>query len=168
MRIEEHVAFTAKHNDWQVAKKLTELEDEAVAHFLAGIANSVNTRIPHYMSENIDLEGIRRLAEEVRKDTLSDTIVALKSPGTSRKLGALVKEGDKKLKKLLVDAAKAVLVRITLEEIVPPVNYPPEGELTGGVDVEFPYEEDHVNFTAKHGKWIVVKRLIIDEKTPPT
>ncbi|AMQ19222.1 DUF2666 domain-containing protein [Thermococcus peptonophilus] len=163
MRIEEHVAFTAKHNDWQVAKKLTELEDEAVAHFLAGIANSVNTRIPHYMSENIDLEGIRRLAEEVRKDTLSDTIVALKSPGTSRKLGALVKEGDKKLKKLLVDAAKAVLVRITLEEIVP-VNYP-EGELTG-VDVEFPYEEDHVNFTAKHGKWIVVKRLIIDEKTP--
>ncbi len=31
MRIEEHVAFTAKHNDWRVAKKLTELEDENVA-----------------------------------------------------------------------------------------------------------------------------------------
>lgn len=163
MRIEEHVAFTAKHDDWRVAKKLTELEDDAVAHFLAGIANSVNPRIPGYMAEKIDIDGIKRLAEELRKDTLTDTIVALKSPGTSRKLGELVNEGDKKLKKLPVDAAKAVLVRMTLEEMVP-VNYP-EGELTG-VEVDFPYEEDHINFTAKHGKWIVVKRLIIDEKTP--
>jgi hypothetical protein len=163
MRIEEHIAFTAKHGDWKVAKRLVELEDEAVAHFLAGIANSVNSKIPLYMAEKIDIDGVQRLAEEVRKDTLSDTIVALRSPGTSRKLGALVQESDKKLKKLLVDAAKALLVRLALGGMVP-INYP-EGELTGA-DVEFPYEEDHVNFTAKHGKWMVVKRLIIDDKTP--
>jgi len=67
------------------------------------------------------------------------------------------------LKKLLVDVAKAYLVRETLRPLVP-VEYP-EGVL-GGVDVEFPFEDEHINFTAKHGRWIVVKRLIIDEKTP--
>jgi len=163
MRVEEHVAFTARHGDWNVAKKLTEMENEKIAHFLAGVSNTVNARIGGYLRDAVDVEGVKALAEELRKDSLADTVVALKSPGTARKLGSLVSETDKKLKKLLVDAAKAYLVRETLKSLAP-VDYP-EGILEG-VDVEFPFEEPHVNFTAKHGRWIVVKRLIIDEKTP--
>ena len=163
MKVEEHVAFTARHRDWKVAKKLTEMENERIAHFLAGVSNTVNSQIARYLSEGMDVEGIKKLAEDLRKGTLNETVIALKSPGTSRKLGQLVKETDNKMKKLLVDVARAYLVRETLEPLVP-VNYP-EGILEG-VDVEFPFEDEHVNFTAKHGRWIVVKRLIIDEKTP--
>ncbi|WP_297512877.1 DUF2666 domain-containing protein [Thermococcus sp.] len=163
MKVEEHVAFTAKHGDWNVAKKLTDMENEGIAHFLAGVSNTVNARIGGYLSDAIDVEGVKTLAEELRKDSLADTVVALKSPGTARKLGNLVNETDKKLRKLLVDVAKAYLVRGTLRPLVP-IDYP-EGILEG-VDVEFPFEDEHVNFTAKHGRWIVVKRLIIDEKTP--
>lgn len=163
MKVEEHVVFTAKHKDWKVAKKLTEMENEGIAHFLASVSNTVNARIGEYLRETMDVGGVLELAEELRKESLADTVVALKSPGTARKLGNLVNENDKKLKKLLVDVAKAYLVRETLRPLVP-VEYP-EGVL-GGVDVEFPFEDEHINFTAKHGRWIVVKRLIIDEKTP--
>ncbi|WP_099210527.1 DUF2666 domain-containing protein [Thermococcus henrietii] len=163
MKVEEHVAFTAKHGDWNVAKKLTDMENERIAHFLAGVSNTVNAKIGGYLSDAIDVEGVKALAGELRKDSLADTVVALKSPGTARKLGNLVNETDKKLRKLLVDVAKAYLVRETLRPLVP-IDYP-EGILEG-VDVEFPFEDEHVNFTAKHGRWIVVKRLIIDEKTP--
>ncbi len=163
MRVEDQLVFTAKHDEWEVAKRLTEMENESIAHFLAGVSNSVNERIPRYFGEVLDVEGLKVLAGELRKESLADTVVALKSPGTSRKLGNLVRESDKKLRKLLVDAARALLVREALRGLAP-VEYP-EGTLEG-VDIEFPFEEPHVNFTAKHGRWIVVKRLIIDEKTP--
>lgn len=163
MKIEDHLIFTAKHGGWRVARKLTKMENEGIAHFLAAVSNSVNSKIPLYFGDKVDVKALAELAEDLRKDNLSDTIIALKSPGTSRKLGGLIREDNKKLKKLLVDATRAVLVRMTLKGMVP-VDYP-EGELQG-VEIQFPYEKDHVNFTAKHGKWIVVKRLIIDEKTP--
>ncbi|WP_297062385.1 DUF2666 domain-containing protein [Thermococcus sp.] len=163
MKVEEHVAFTARHRKWEVAKRLTDMEGEKIAHFLAGVSNTVNAHIGDYLRDAMDVDGIRSLAEELRKESLSDTVVALKSPGTARKLGNFVNEDDKKLKKLLVDVSKAYLVRETLRPILP-VDYP-EG-LLKGVDVEFPFEDEHINFTAKHGRWIVVKRLIIDEKTP--
>ncbi|WP_297506847.1 DUF2666 family protein [Thermococcus sp.] len=163
MRVEDHVAFTARHLDWEVAKKLTEMEDEKIALFLSAVSNSVNERIPFYFGEVLDVEGLTSLAEELRRENLTETVMLLKSPGTARKLGALVKETDKKLKKLLVDASRALLVREALRGIAP-VDYP--GGSLKGVEVEFPFEGPHVNFTAKHGRWIVVKRLIIDEKTP--
>ncbi|WP_456421631.1 DUF2666 domain-containing protein [Thermococcus sp.] len=163
MKVEEHVAFTAKHKEWKVAKKLTEMENEEIAHFLASVSNTVNARIGDYLGEAMDVESIGELAGELRKESLADTVVALKSPGIARKLGNLVNEKDKKLKKLLVDVARAYLVRETLRPLAS-VEYP-EGPLEG-VDVEFPFEDEHINFTAKHGRWIVVKRLIIDEKTP--
>ncbi|AIU70579.1 hypothetical protein TEU_09680 [Thermococcus eurythermalis] len=162
MKVEEHILFTAKHKDWSVAKKLTDMENEKIAHFLAGVSNTVNARIGDYLGDAIDVNGVKQLAEELRKDALSETVVALKSPGTARKLGSLVNETDKKLKKLLVEVARAYLVRETLRPLTS-VDYP-EGALEGA-DVEFPFEDDHVNFTAKHGRWIVVKRLIIDDKT---
>ena len=163
MRVEDHVAFTARHLDWEVAKKLTEMENEKIALFLSAVSNSVNERITFYFGEVLDVEGLTSLAGELRRENLTETVMLLKSPGTARKLGALIKETDKKLKKLLVDAAKALLVREALGGIAP-VEYP--GGSLKGVEVEFPFEEPHVNFTAKHGGWIVVKRLIIDEKTP--
>jgi len=163
MRVEEHIVFTAKHDQWRVAKKLTDMENRSIAHFLAGVSNTVNSKLPEYLTDVIDIAGITKLAEELRRDSLAETLSFLKSPGTSRKLGILVYEKDKKLKKLLVDAAKAYLVRETLRPTIA-VDYP-EGTLNG-VEIEFPFEEEHVNFTAKHGHWLVVKRLIIDEKTP--
>ncbi|WP_457743019.1 DUF2666 domain-containing protein [Thermococcus sp.] len=163
MKVEEHIAFTAKHKEWKVAKKLTEMENERIAHFLASISNTVNSQIARYLSEGMNVDGIRKLAEDLRKDTMKETVIALKSPGTSRKLGQLVYETDKKLKKLLVEVARAYLVMEALKPLAP-INYP-EGTLEG-VNTEFPFEDEHINFTAKHGRWIVVKRLIIDEKTP--
>lgn len=162
--VEDHVMFTARHGSWKVGDKLLDMDDRAkVAHFLAMVSNTVNSKIPEYLTGVMNVAGIMSLAEELAKDDLTKAVVSLKSPGTSRKLGALVFEDDKKLKKLLVEVAKAVLVRMTLSKFVP-VTYP-EGEL-GEVKVVFPFPEDHVNFTAKHGKWIVVKRLIIDDATP--
>ncbi|WP_457752456.1 DUF2666 family protein [Thermococcus sp.] len=163
MKVEDHIMFTAVHGDWKVGDKLTEMEDEKIAHFLAELSNTVNSRIPAYLSEVMDVEGIKALAADFDGKDLADVIVLLKSPGTSRKLGGFVNESDKKLKKLLVDVAKVLLVREVLSSNLQIVY--PEGILTE-LSVEPPFEEEHVNFTAKHGKWIAVRRLLIDEKTP--
>lgn len=163
MRVEDQIVFTAHHGNWKVADRLIDMEDEKIAHFLASIANTVNPKIPEYLTEVMNVAGIFSLAEEIARKDLSDAVVLLKSPGTSRKLGALVFEEDKKLKKHLVEVAKALLVRSVLATKVP-VAYPEEP--LNEVRIVFPFTEDHVNFTAKHGRWIVVKRLMIDEKTP--
>ena len=161
--VEDHIMFTAKHGNWKVADRLLDMDDSTkVAQFLAKVANTVNSKIPEYLTDTMNIAGIMSLAEGFDGD-LKDVVVSLKSPGTSRKLSALVFEQDKKLKKLLVDVARAVLVRFTLSRFVK-IDYP-EGPLEG-VNIVFPFPEDHVNFTAKHGRWIVVKRLIIDEATP--
>ncbi|ASJ03540.1 hypothetical protein A3L09_09875 [Thermococcus profundus] len=162
--VEDHIMFTAKHGNWKVADKLLDMDDPLkVAHFLAQISNTVNSKIPEYLTGVMNVAGIMSLAEELAGDDLAKAVVALKSPGTARKLGGLVFEEDKKLKKLLVDAAKALLVRMTVSKFET-VSYP-EGSL-GEVKIVFPFADDHVNFTAKHAKWIVVKRLIIDDATP--
>lgn len=163
MKVEDHIAFTAVHGDWKVGEKLTEMEDERIAHFLAKLSNTVSGRVPAYLDEVMDVEGIVKLAGEFEGKDLGDAIVLLKSPGTSRKLGQFLHEEDKKLKKLLLDVAKALLVREVLSSKLG-IAYP-EGVLTE-LKVEPPFEEEHVNFTAKHGRWIAVRRLIIDEKTP--
>ncbi|NJD99354.1 DUF2666 domain-containing protein [Thermococcus sp. LS1] len=168
MKVEDQIIFTASHGSWKVGDRLRNMEDEKVAHFLASVANTVNFKIPEYLTEVMNIAGIMSLAEEIAKKDLNDAVVALKSPGTARKLGALVFEEDKKLKKHLVEVAKAVLVREVLEKKVT-VDYPEEP--LREVKIVLPYNEDHVNFTAfnlsaEHGKWRVVKRLIIDEKTP--
>ncbi|AFL94367.1 hypothetical protein CL1_0152 [Thermococcus cleftensis] len=168
MKVEDQIVFTARHGSWKVADRLIDMEDEKIAHFIASIANTVNAKIPEYLTEVMNVAGIASLAEEMGRKDLSDAIVALKSPGTARKLGQLVFEEDKKLKKLLVDVARALLVRGVLSGKVP-IDYPEE-PLTE-VRIVFPYNEDHVNFTAfhlsaEHGKWRAVRRLIIDDKTP--
>jgi hypothetical protein len=168
MRVEDQIVFTAHHGHWKVADRLIDMDDEKVAHFIASIANTVNAKMPEYLTEVMNVAGIMSLAEELAKKNLSDAIVALKSPGTARKLGELIFEDDKKLRKLLTDVAKAVLAREVLSKKVP-VDYP-EGPLTE-VRIMFPYNEDHINFTAfhlsaEHGPWRAVRRLIIDDKTP--
>ena len=163
MKVEDHIMFTAVHGDWKVGDRLTDMEDGKIAHFLAKLSNTASGRIPEYLSEVMDVEGIRGLADDFGGKELTDLIVLLKSPGTSRKLGQFVHEDDKKLKKLLVDVAKALLVREALSSELR-IEYP-EGILAE-LNVEPPFEEEHVNFTAKHGRWIAVRRLIIDEKTP--
>ncbi|MDV3104038.1 DUF2666 domain-containing protein [Thermococcus waiotapuensis] len=162
--VEDHVMFTAKHGSWKVADKLLDVDDRAkIAHFLAMVSNTVNSKIPEYLTGVVNVAGIMSLAEELARGDLTKVVSSLKSPGTSKKLGDLVFEDDKTLKKLLVDVARAVLVRMTLSKFAP-VSYP-EGELAE-VKVVFPFPDDHVNFTVKHGEWIVVKRLIIDDATP--
>ena len=162
--VEDHIMFTAKHGNWKVADKLIDTDDpKKVAHFLAVVSNTVNFRIPEYLTDVMNVAGIMSLAEELSSSNIVEAIVSIKSQGTSRKLGNLVFEKDKKLKKLLLDAAKSLLVRFTLSKFVG-VYYP--GGRLEEVRVVFPFSDDHVNFTAKHGKWIVVKRLIIDESTP--
>ncbi|WP_297093271.1 DUF2666 family protein [Thermococcus sp.] len=167
MKVEDQIVFTAHHGNWKVADRLLDMEDEKVAHFIASIANTVNSKIPEYLTEVMNVAGIMSLAEEIGKKDLSDAVVALKSPGTARKLGQLVFEEDKKLKKHLVEVAKALLVREVLSKKVP-VEYPEEP--LGEVKIVFPYNEDHINFVAFHvsgkTKWRAVRRLIIDEKTP--
>jgi hypothetical protein len=168
MKVEDQIVFTAHHGSWKVADRLIDMEDEKVAHFLASISNTVNAKIPEYLTEVMNVAGIMSLAEEIGRKDLSDAIVTLKSPGTARKLGALVFEEDKKLRKHLVDVAKVILVREVLSKKVP-VEYPEEP--LSEVRIVFPYNEDHVNFTAfhlsaEHGKWRAVRRLIIDDKTP--
>ncbi len=165
MVVEDHIMFTAKHNGWKVGDKLLDVEDNGkVAHFLASVANTVNERIPGYLTGVMNVAGIMSLAGEISKKDLPNAVVTLKSPATSKKLGNLVYEEDKKLKKLLVDVAKAVLVRETLSRFAR-VSYPEEP--LKEVKIVLPFAEDHVNFTAKHGKWIVVKRLLIDPATQP-
>ena len=168
MKVEDQIVFTAKHGEWKVANRLIDMEDGKVAHFIASIANTVNAKIPEYLTEVMNVAGIMSLAEEIAGKDLPEAVVALKSPGTARKLGALVFEEDKKLRKHLTDVAKAVLVREVLSRKVP-VDYP-EGPLSE-VKIMFPFTEDHVNFTAfhlsaEHGAWRAVRRLIIDDKTP--
>ncbi|ASJ04449.1 DUF2666 family protein [Thermococcus barossii] len=167
MKVGDQIVFTAHHGSWKVADRLIDMEDEKVAHFIASISNTVNAKIPEYLTEVMNVAGIMSLAEEIGRKDLSDAIVALKSPGTARKLGALIFEEDKKLRKHLVDVAKAVLVREVLSKKVP-VEYPEEP--LSEVRIVFPYTEDHVNFVAFHvsGKtqWRAVRRLIIDDKTP--
>ncbi|MDK2913771.1 MAG: hypothetical protein PWQ79_686 [Thermococcaceae archaeon] len=163
MKVEDHIAFTAIHGDWKVGEKLTEMEDEKIAGILARISNTVNERIPVYLRDVMDVEGVMGLAKEFEAMDFQEAVGALKSPGVARKLGAFVFEEDKKLKKLLVDVAKAVLVRGVLGRKVE-ILYP-EGSIRE-LKVEPPFKEPHINFTAKHGSWIAVRRLILDEKTP--
>jgi len=167
MRVEDQIVFTAKHGDWKVADRLIDMDDERVAHFIASIANTVNAKIPEYLTEVMNVAGIMSLAEEIGGKDLHEAVVVLKSPGTARKLGALIFEEDKKLKKHLTDVAKALLVREALSKKVP-VDYPEEP--LSEVKVMFPFTEDHVNFTAFHlsakPPWRAVRRLIIDDKTP--
>jgi hypothetical protein len=163
MVVEDHIEFTARHLDWEVAKRVTEMDNDRIADFLARVSNTVNERLPIYFQEVLNVDELKKLAHELRRDDLTETVILLKSPGTARRIGALIKEDDRKLKKLLVDSAKALLVRESIRGLAP-VEYP--GGRLEGRDVEFPFTEPHVNFTAKHGGWIVVKRLIIDDKTP--
>ena len=168
MKVQEGIGFTAKHGEWIVAERLDEMENENIARFIGRIANTVNHRIPAYLRGVMDVDGIVTLAHEFEGLSLEDAMTGLKSTGTARKLGGLVYEEDKKLRKLLVDVAKAILVREVLSKTVP-VDYP--GGILEDAKTELPYEEDHINFVAFHVKtattpWRVVKRLIIDEKTP--
>lgn len=168
MKIEDHVMFTAKHEKWEVGEKLIVMEDSNVAHFLARVSNTVNEKVGEYLIDVVNVPAILSLAEDIAgKGDVRDAFKTLKSPGTSRKLGQLVMETDKKLKKLLVDVAKAYLVRQTLVRLNLPVSYP-EDAITE-LKVVLPFHGEHVNFTAKHvreeDKWIVVKRLMIDEET---
>ncbi|WP_461862702.1 DUF2666 family protein [Thermococcus sp.] len=163
MKVEEHIMFTAKHGNWKVGDKLLVMESSKIAHFLASISNTVNTKIPEYLIDVMNVPGIISLAEELAEGELAEMFRALKSPGTSRKLGKLVFEDNKKLKKNIVDVARAFLVRETLSRKVS-VDYP-EDKIEE-LRIVLPYHDEHINFTAKHGSWIVVKRLIIDEKTP--
>lgn len=163
MKVEDHIMFTAVHGDWKVGERLNEMENEKVAHFLAKLSNTVSIKVPAYLTEVMDVDGIVNLARDLGDGEVSDVVVLLKSPGTSRKLGQFIHEDDKKLKKLLLDVAKALLVREALSSKLQ-ITYP-EGVLTE-LKVDPPFEEEHINFTAKHGKWIAVRRLIIDDKTP--
>ncbi len=163
MRVEDHVMFTVRHGEWKAGDKLLDLRDENVAYFLASVANTVNPKIPEYLTGIMNVAGILSLAEELSTKDFADAVVAMKSPGISRKLGSLVFEENKKIRKHLVDVARALLVRETLSRKMT-VQYP-ERPITD-VSVVFPFPEDHVNFTAKHGGWIVVKRIMIDENTP--
>ncbi|MPW38208.1 DUF2666 domain-containing protein [Thermococcus sp. 101 C5] len=163
MKIEDHIAFTANHKDWKVGDKLVMMEDHKIAHFLASVSNTVNLKIPEYLTDVMDIARIRNLAEEIGEKEPWEVLKTLKSPGTSRKLNPMIFEDDKKLKKLLLDAAKALLAREALSKKFP-VSYPEEP--IRELRTTLMYNEDHINFTAKHGSWIVVKRLIIDDKTP--
>lgn len=163
MKIEDHIMFTAKYGSWKVGDKLLVMEDAEIARFLASVSNTVNAKIPEYLIDVINVPGIISLAEELAGGELAEILKTLKSPGTSRKLGKLVFEDNKKLRKNIVDVARAFLVRETLSRKVQV--YYPEGEIKE-LRVVLPFQDEHVNFTAKHGSWIVVKRLMIDEKTP--
>ena len=164
MKIEDHIMFTAKHRGWKVGDKLLVMAGENIAHFLASVSNTVGTKIPEYLADVMDVAAIMNLAKEIAKKDLWEVIKALKSPKTSRTLGKIVFETDKNLKKHLVEVSKALLVREALSRKINV--YYPEGSMKE-LKIIPPYKEDHVNFTAKHGNWIVVKRLMIDEKTPP-
>ncbi|AFK21742.1 DUF2666 family protein [Pyrococcus sp. ST04] len=156
----EVLEFTVKHRDWNVGDEVKEFTNENIASFLAKVSNTVLDKFPQYLTEKIDIDGLLTLKPE---GTVEERLKLLKSPGTSRKIGSYVIEDDKKLKKLLVDVAKAVLVRESLKDVLP-IEF-----ALGKIEemkIRPRYEEDHINFTAKYGRWIVVKRLIIDEKTP--
>lgn len=162
MKIEDHIAFTANHKNWKVGDKLLAMEEHEIAHFLASVSNTVTLKIPEYLTEVMNVAGIMSLAEEIGKKEVWEILKTLKSPGTSRKLNPMIFEADKKLKKLLLDVAKALLTREALSKKFS-VSYP-EDPITD-LRTTLIYHDEHVNFTAKHGSWIVVKRLIIDDKT---
>jgi len=159
MKVEDHVMFTAVHGDWKVGARLSEMDGPTVARFLSTVANTVNERIPGYLSEVMDISLIKGMAETTKSMELVEVFTFLKSPGTSRKLGGLVHENDKKLRKLLVDVAKALLVRESLG-VKLGTAYP--GGSLERLEIDPPFDGEHVNFTAKDGRWIVVKRLMID------
>ncbi|CAB48995.1 DUF2666 family protein [Pyrococcus abyssi] len=153
--------FTLKIKDMIVGEALDEINDENMSRFLARVSNTVRQEIPKYLIEKIDVDGMIKGIKI--QGTLEEKLKALKSPGTSRKIGNYIKEDDKKLRKLLQDVAKVVLVWNTLRDDLP-LDFP-VGRIES-LSTQPRYEEEHINFTVKYGKWIVVKRLIIDEKTP--
>lgn len=152
--------FTAKHEEWIVGENVEDFTNENIAMFLSRVSNTVSSKIPGYLGEKIDVNGLLSIKIE---GSLEEKLKALISPKVSRQIGRLVMEDDKKLKKLLVEVAKAVLTREILKNELP-IEFP--GGKIEGLKIQPRYEEDHINFTARYGSWIVVKRMIIDEKTP--
>jgi len=164
MRVQDHIIFTAKHREWKVGEKIISMDNnERIAHFLARVSNTVVERIPSYLTGVMNVAGIMSLAEDIAGGDLIQAVVKLKSPSTSKKLGQMVFEEDRKLRKLLLDVARAVLVREVLSKFEG-ISYP--GGVINELEIVLPYTTDHVNFTAKHGRWVVVKRLVIDDATP--
>ncbi|ACS89156.1 MULTISPECIES: DUF2666 family protein [Thermococcus] len=163
MKIEDHIAFTANHKNWKVGDKLLAMDDRQIAHFLAMVSNTVTLKLPEYLTEVMNVAGIMSLAEEMTEKDVWELLKTLKSPGTSRKLNPMIFEENKKLKNHLLNVAKALLTREALSKKVS-INYP-EGVITE-LKTTLIYHDEHINFTAKNGSWIVVKRLIIDNKTP--
>lgn len=156
----EVVEFTMKHGGFIVGESVHEPIEDNMARFLARVSNTVLMKFPEYIEEVVDVKGILTL---IPQGSLEEKLKVLKSPGISRKIGNYVREENKKLKKLLIEVAKAVLTREALKGELP-VEFP--GGRIEELKIEPRYKEDHVNFTVKYGEWIVVKRLIIDEKTP--
>ncbi|BAA29132.1 DUF2666 family protein [Pyrococcus horikoshii] len=155
------VEFTLKLGGLEVGEAPKELREDQIAIFLARVSNTVRHEIPKYLQERIDVD--RMLKELTINGALEEKLKKLKSPGTSRKINSYILEDDRKLKKLLLDVAKVILVWNTLKDDLP-IDFP-VGKISE-LKITPRYKEDHINFTAKYGRWIVVKRLIIDEKTP--
>ncbi|AEC51516.1 hypothetical protein PNA2_0600 [Pyrococcus sp. NA2] len=153
--------FTVKLGNMEIGEAPRELNDYELSIFLARVSNTVRALIPDYLQERIDVS--RMLSEIKVEGSIEEKLKFLRSPGTSRKINTYVMEEDKKLKKLLLDVAKVVVVWNVLKDELP-LDFP-VGKIEE-LKIKPRYEEEHINFTVKFGKWIVVKRLIVDEKTP--
>jgi len=111
---EERILFTAKKGKWYVSKKLKIEEntpDVEVARVLAGISETMSSKIKEFLP--FDMQKLEEIADEiyvakkgkVKEEEVSEALVKLKSPGTTKKMNAITesKEGKEILKRLLTE-----------------------------------------------------------------
>lgn len=111
---EERILFTAKKGKWYVSKKLKIEEntpDVEVARVLAGINETMSSKIKEFLP--FDMQKLEEIADEiyvakkgkVKEEEVSEALVKLKSPATTKKMNAITesKEGKEILKRLLTE-----------------------------------------------------------------
>ncbi|ABR54974.1 conserved hypothetical protein [Methanococcus vannielii SB] len=111
---EERILFTAKKGKWYVSKKLKIDENTRnveIARILAGINETISLKIKEFLP--FDMQKLEEIADEiyvakkgkVKEEEVSEALVKLKSPATTKKMNAITesKEGKEILKRILTE-----------------------------------------------------------------
>lgn len=174
-KIEDHVNFTARHEEWKKGKKLTIEEDTnnaLIAYTLAAIGEDVQKRVEEYLNGQFNMEKLDEIEKyvydnkEPKTENTPQILKKLRGPGTGRKISPITKNDDART------IIKSVLTRRVLKTLGFNPSIPSNIlkkylenkniKFNLNTDIE---EYDHISFTAKHEDWITVKKEQINEKT---
>lgn len=174
-KIEDHINFTARHDDWNVGKRL-KIEDDTnptvISYTLATIGEETQKRIEEYLDKEFDIEKLDEIEQYVYNDkepvvsNAPEILKKVRGPGTGRKISSITKNDDARtiIKSIL---ARRVLKNLGFNPSIPSKflkKYLEDQGLEINIDTEIA-DREHVEFTAKHDDWITVKKEQIQGKT---